>query len=178
MATVTGTPTYIMYGPCQITFDGTDLGYFKGGSTFRYDVTYIDVKPDQLSSKLKSFVTGEACVLTVPMLETDLAKLTLVMPTGSYTLDGTKKKIQVGGDQLASTDYKEVVLTETTDGSGTISTDSNTKVTIHSALAQIKLEKAYNMENERIVPVEFHGYADTTNSAGNQLFELGDATAT
>jgi len=180
MSTMTGTAGNIEFGPCQVTFNAVDLGFFKGGVTFRYDVSWFDLTADQSSMLLDQKVVDERAVLTVPMLETDLGTLKNVMAMGTYTLDtgGVKKKIEVGGKQVTSSQAYQVIVTPTTDGSGTLTTDTNQKLTIYKAMPHIQLNKTYNRNGERVVQVEFHALADTTKAAGKQLFLMGDSTAT
>jgi len=178
MASVSITNTDVEFGPCQVTFGGVDLGSFKGGVRFHYGYGVIKSKPDQLSAPNNAWMTNEEATITVPILETDLTSLQYIMPTGTYTLDGSKKKITVGGTQIASGDFQELIITPITDGAATISTDANDVITVHKVLCMGPVDKTYNMEGERVVTVEFHAFADTSESAGNQLFTLGDTTAT
>lgn len=180
MSVMTGTASKIEFGPCQVTYNAVDLGYFKGGVVFKYDVGWFDIESDQSSMIVDSKVMSERAVLTVPMQETDLATLQTVMATGTYTLDGggVKKKIEVGGKQPASSTFYQVIVTPLSDGSGTLSTDANEKITIYKAVPKIQLSKAYTRSGERIVPVEFHAIKDSTKDAGKQLYLLGDSTAT
>jgi hypothetical protein len=124
-------------------------------------------------------VQTERFVATVPMLETTIGKLKEVTPTGTYVLDagGVKKKISFGGKQVSSSDFKELIITPVSDGSGTLTTDDNEKVTAWKCIAKIQFSKAYNRDGARIVPVEFHAIKDSTKTAGLQLFCIGDTTA-
>jgi hypothetical protein len=180
MAEMSGDSGNIEFGPCQVTFNSVDLGFFMGGVTFAYNVEYLDLEADQSSMPLEPRITKETAVVTVPMTETDLATLSNVMPTGTYVLDAgaVKKKLSVGGGQVGSADLAELVLTPISDGCGTLTTDNNELLTVHKAFAKIQFEKAYDRENQRVVPVEFHAYRDSTKSCGEQLFLLGDSTAT
>lgn len=176
MATVSITSTDVEFGPCQVTFGGADLGSFKGGVTFTYSYNIIKSKPDQLSAPNNAWMTEETVVVSVPILETDLTSLQYIMPLGSYSTSGASKKIEVGGDQISSSDFKELIITPVTDGSATLDTDDNNDITVHSCLCMGPIEKSYNMDGERIVKVEFHAFADTSENAGEQLFTLGDVS--
>lgn len=180
MALVSTDVDKIQFGPCQVTFGGTDLGFFKGGVTFTAEVTWLKLEVDQSSMPVGKRVQGETCLASVPMVETTLDKLQTVMQTGTYTLDsgGSKKKIEVGGLQIQDSDTKELVITPVSDGSATISTDANEKITIFKCIASPTLELGYNRDGERIVVVEFEGFRDASKAAGKQLFILGDTTAT
>lgn len=180
MSQMTGTPSSIKYGPCQVTYDGNELGYFKGGVVATYTQTWYDITSDQSTSMVDSKIQAEAMVVTVPMQETDLAKLTLVMPTGTYVLDSglVKKKISVGGGQASSSDFKQLIVNPLSDGSGTLDTTVNERLTLYKAVPKLLYSKTYTLDGEVIIPVEFHAVKDTTKDAGEDLFLLGDSTAT
>jgi hypothetical protein len=179
MASVSGDVSQIEFGPCQVVFNNQDLGYFKGGVTFRYEVDYIDIEVDQVGTPVDTRIKAERAIATVPMVQLGLTLLSKIMPTGTYVLDGagSKKKMSFGGDQVSTSDLAELVITPVSDNAATIGTNANEKVTIYKCIAKPQLSKAYNRDGERVVPVEFHGRADTTRSAGDQLFLLGDSTA-
>ncbi len=180
MSGMTGTAGNIEYGPCQVTYNAVDLGYFDGGVTAVYNVEWLDIEVDQIASPIDAKVKKETMVVTVPMVETDLTTLNNVLKTGTYTLDGggVKKKIEVGGKQVSSSDWKQLIIVPISDGSGTLTSNDNEKVTIYKAVPKIQYSKKYDRDGKRIIPVEFHAIADTTKAAGKQLFLLGDSTAT
>lgn len=178
MAEMTGDVANIEFGPCQVTFKGEDLGYFSGGVEFAASAEFLDIEVDQSTMPQEGRLIKETAVATVPMAETALSKLKLVMVNGTHTLDvgGSKEKIGVGGKQISDSDYGELIITPIADGSGTLSDDDNEKVTIHRALPRVQFKKAYNRDGIRVVPVEFHAYEDHAQAAGERLFLLGDAT--
>lgn len=179
MSEMTGDVANIQFGPCQVTFGAQDLGYFSGGVEFVAGAEYMDIEVDQSSMPQEGRLIKETAMATVPMAETNLDMLRHVMPQGTYVLDtgAVKEKISVGGKQISSGDYKELIITPISDGSGTLTTDDNEKVTIHKALAKIQFKKAYNRDGIRVVPVEFHAYEDHSQAANERLYLLGDSTA-
>lgn len=176
MAVKTITSGSVEFGPCQVTFGATELGSFKGGVTTNYTYTLVKSKPDSLSAPNNAWVTEESFVVTVPVLETIISQMQYWIPTGSYSTSSTKKKMEVGGDQIASGDFKQLILTPITDNSGTLDTDANNKCTVHKALQEGNIEKGYNSDGERVCTLEFHAYSDTSESAGEQLFTWGDVS--
>lgn len=174
MATMTFTSSYVEFGPCQVTFNAYDLGSFKGGVTFRYSYTIVKSKPTQLATANQGWITGEEAIVTVPMIETNITMLQYVMPSGTYSTSGSKHKIVVGGGQLTTSDQHQLIITPTTDGSGTLDSDANNKITVHKAMCMGPIEKQYNMESERTTSLQFDGFADTTRTANDQLFAMGD----
>ncbi len=182
MSSMTGTVGNMEFGPCQVTFNGVDLGYTKGGVTVEYTQNFMDIPVDQSTMIADVRLTEERVVATVPMAETDIDSLISTshsnMPSGTRTAESAKRKIEIGGKQVSASDAKELIIVELADGAGTLSTDANKKVTIHKAFPKIQWSKKYDLGDVRVVTVEFHGIMDTSNSAGNQLMTIGDATAT
>lgn len=176
MAVQTITATNVRFGACQVTFGGTDLGSFKGGVRLRYNFGVVKSRPDSLGTANNAWMTGEEVVVTVPMLETVISMLRYILPTGVYSTDATKKKITIGGTQIASGDFQTLIIIPITDGSATLDTDANNKVTVWKTLCMGPVEETYNMENEKVVTVEFHGFTDTTRAAGDQLMTFGDTS--
>lgn len=183
MAVSTVTPGDIQMSAAYVTFKSVDLGAIMGGVTFNYAVTTQTVFVDQLSMPIKDFVTQETCQAVLNLSEYNLTKLQYAFSTGTYVLDGgtgTKKKIGVGGGAIDQTtsDYGELVITYISDGSATIGTDANLKITIYKALCVSNIDLKFDKTAVRIIPVTFKGYYDSTRTAGQQLFLLGDSTAT
>lgn len=182
MATMSGDVGNMEFGPCQITFNSVDLGYTQGGVTVEYTQTFLDVTVDQSTMIADKRLQEERVMATVPMAETAIDSLISashsVFPAGTRTADSTKRKIEVGGASVSVSDAKQLIITPLSDGAGTLSTDDNEKVTIHKAFPQIQWSKQYDLGEVRVITVEFHGLLDSTKSAGNQLFTIGDTTAT
>ncbi len=171
----------IEYGPCNVTYNAIDLGWFQGGVTAVYTVEWLDIEVDLYSAPVDSRVMKESIIVTVPLAETDLTTLQQLMPMGTYVLDGggVKKKIGIGGAQVAKTDFKELKVIPTEDNSGTeVSANENEMITVFVARPNIQFNKAYNRDGNRVVPVEFMGLVDTTKTAGLNLCLFGDSTAT
>jgi len=181
MALRTLTATNINYGAAGVTFNSVELGFFKDAVTFVYDITYFELTASQSSMIIDKKVVSERATCTVAMLETELNKLTTVMKTGTYVLDGggSKKKISFGGHQIEVADAAELIITPLSDGAGTESSDANEKITVYKAFPEVKINYGFSLENGAwVVPVEFHAIRDSTKDSGNQLFLMGDSTAT
>ncbi len=164
----------------QVTVGGTDVGGVIGGVTFTYTVGIQPVRVDQSSMIRKHFLTQEDAQVVIPMSQYSFDNLQLAFPTGTYVLDsgGIKKKISVGGAQIDyDSDYKEIIITPVTGGSGTLDTDTNLKITIYKAIAVSNQEIGFTKDGVRMIAVTFEARVDTTKSAGAQLFLLGDSTA-
>jgi len=177
MSQIQGDRLNFEYGPCQVTFKGVDLGFFKGGVKVDHTVNWKDIEVDQSTLLVDNKVQSERIVISVPMAETKLSKLADLLVTGSKTVDGQKVKVEFGGKQVSVADAGELVLTPCADGAGTLSEDANEKITVHKAFPRPQFSKSYSLDDIRVVPVEFHGLMDDTKEAGKQLFVLGDVSA-
>jgi hypothetical protein len=164
----------------QLTVGGTDIGATDGGIKFTPVMGIKKVFVDQSSMPVRHFITQEEAGLTANLTEYNLTKMNLVMAGHTYTLDSgaTKKKIEVGGGQISTANYVELVVTPITDGSGTISTDANLKITIYKCIPVKHPELSFMKDGVRYIPVQFDAIADSTKAAGKQLYLLGDSTAT
>ena len=180
MTQMVGTPTNIEIGPCQVTFNAIELGFFSGGVTWEYTIGWVDITADQSTMLLDRRIQSERLVVTVPMLETTLDMLVSgshsVVPTATRQTSSTKRLLQIGGHQVAASDAKALIITPLTDGAQTLSTDDNLDIRVHKAFPAPQLKKSYTMGEVRIIPVEFHAIADITKDSGDMLFELGDST--
>jgi len=160
--------TDVHLGPCSITYDGNDLGRSAGGVTFTYTPTFVDFTADQYTMKETTFLTGEACTATVPLAETGPTNLSYVFTQGTLTTSGDDERLDFGGDTISTSDLAELVLEPSWE------TDDNQKITIFKALCQETFEIGYNKESVKTIAAVFHGYRDSSKSAGYQLFCFGD----
>jgi len=180
MTDMTLTPSVIEMSSAQVTVGGTDIGTVIGGITFTYTVGTQKIFGDQSSMPLTHFIIQEEAQLVVNMAEYSYDNLQLIIPWGTYVLDSgeTKKKIGVGGAQIASSDYAEIIVNPVTGGSGTIDTDTNLRITIFKAIPVSNFEAGFTKDGVRVISVTYDAIRDSTQSAGVQLFLLGDSTAT
>ncbi|MDO8715326.1 MAG: hypothetical protein Q7J73_00690 [Dehalococcoidales bacterium] len=181
MAQSTITSSDIQMSAAQLTVGGTDIGGTDGGVKFTPKGTFKTVFVDQSSMAQRHFITQEEASVTANLTEYNLTKMALGMAGETYTLDsgGVKKKIEVGGGQITlASDYVELVITPLIDGSQTLSTNNNLKITIYKCIPVKHPELSFTKDGVRFIPVQFDAIADTTKAAGKQLYLLGDSTAT
>ncbi len=180
MANMTFTDDEIEMSAAQVTIGGTDVGGILGGVVFTYTVGIQKVFVDQSSMPRKHFITQEEAQMVIPMAEYSFDNLMFAFPTGTRVNDsgGIKKKISMGGAQIdTDNDYAEIIAYAIIGGSGTIETDTNLKITIFKAIAISNQEIGYTKDNVRVIAVTFDAKADSSLTAGAQLFLIGDATA-
>ncbi len=181
MADMTITKARIRMSAAQIIYDGTDLGATGGASTFTYTQTWTEFIPDQTTMVEKHFLTEERATLVVTLAEYTIDQMAIAIKTGTQVDDsgGVKKKLHVGGGTFdADSDYKQVVVTAISGGSGQISTNLNLSVTLFKALSTNAVPIGFAKDGARLIEVTFEAVRDSTQTAGFQLFLLGDTSAT
>ena len=152
------------------------MGNTAGGISVSFELGTLEHSSDQSTMIEEIFVTQRGARATVPLDETNLTLLQYAFPDGTYVLDAgaVKKKISVGGgtvDKLSAVAY-ELVIDPVNDS------NDNEKITFYKAVASQPVEITLAKDAVRIWAVTFVAIADTTNSAGDQLFLIGDSTAT
>ncbi|KKM27312.1 hypothetical protein LCGC14_1575980 [marine sediment metagenome] len=182
MATATVDQEKIEMSAAQIIFNSVDLGAITGGVVFSYTKTVVPIEIDQTNMVERHRITAQACSVTASMSEWNLTLLQHAFSPGTFVLDSgaVKKKIEIGGDQIAQdlSDYAELVITPILDGSATLDTNANLKITIFKAIVTSGIDINFSKDAQRVIPVTFEGIRDSTKSAGKQLFLIGDSTAT
>jgi len=182
MANATITPGSIQMSAAQLTVNGSDIGATDGGITFTPTVTVQKVFVDQSSMPVRHFIVQEEVQVTTNLAEYTLDNLAKAIPGSTLTTDGTdpnKKKVEVGGGQIDNdNDYVELVITPLIDGSATLATDNNLKITIFKCIPTTHPELAFTKDGVRYIPVTWDAKRDETKDPGKQLYLLGDESAT
>lgn len=164
----------VKVGVCSVDFNGTDLGYTKGGVTVEVTADTHKVTVDQFGgTAVNEYVIGRNVTVTTPLAETTVDNLVQIMP-------GATKIV----DSIDATKVKADVVT----GVGTSLLASAAKLTLHPISAtgvneDIIVPKAatagainlnFSLDNERIFETVWTGYPDP---ATGLLFTVGDETA-
>lgn len=173
----TNTPENVKLGPCNVTWDGSSLGYTKGGVDVSITTSKRKVTVDQLGeSEINEYITGRSVTVRCPLAETDLTMLASVIPGATLITDATvssKKKIVVPtgvGMSLRDTAAK-LVLHPTHLPAGS----KNDDFVVLLAAPSGDIEFAFKHDEERIYMVEFVGYPDIEND--DLLYVIGDESA-
>ncbi len=165
----------VVIGACDVSLGGTDLGSTDGPSTVKYTQELKEFQAQQSTMVGRVWPIKEMFEGKTPLSEHNLAKIRHIFPTGEYTLDGIKEKIELGGGLWDQTiDYGELILQPT---GVPIAPDDNHRYTIHKAYVADVAEIGIDRENHRIVMVTWKAIEDTTKAAGNRLLTIGDTTA-
>ena len=166
----------VKLGPCSITWDGTDLGFTKGGVEIEVSTSKKKVTVDQFGdTEVNEYITGRTVMVRVPLAETDLTTLASVLPGATLITDGTdplKLKIEVPSG--TGTSLRALAAPLVLHPYGQAASYTTEDVTVPLAAPSGDLSFAFQSNDERVYSVEFVGYVDNTTGL---LFVLGDETA-
>lgn len=164
----------IKLGTCTVTYDTQDLGLTSGGVEVTVETSTYGSTTDQFGETVvKEIVTGRNVSVTVPMVETTIDNLLLIMPEAEKVEDSTdsnkvKVLVKTGvGKDLRDT-AKKLVLKPVG------ATDDSEAFTIPLAATPGGINFAYMLDQERIYQANFTGYPDDDGL----LFVFGDESAT
>jgi len=154
-------------GVCNVSFDGSDLGYTKGFVKIKYNMDTVQKEVDQEDAPIDEIVKAQDIEVTVPIAEYDLNVFQGLLPGATYTLDSTKKKLVLSG--AAGTSLKDMakklILTPT-------GGDANDALTLYHAAPKPQINYAYDKDNMRVWEVTFVALKGT-----NGWVTMGDETA-
>lgn len=171
----------INIGVCDITFtpDGQlipiYLGITKGGATLEYEPKYHDLEADQTGETiLDSILIGEEVKFTTNLLDTTKEHMSIVMPTADKEGGSSLKAVTFGRRPGLRLGHHTGLLRihPISAGVGNVGLDA----IIYRAANKAKLELAYKLDEEWVIPCEFIGYPDEFRPEGDQLFRIGDMT--
>jgi hypothetical protein len=164
----------IKIGACSVVFGAVDLGHTKGGVTVNYSPEYSEITADQYGKTIidRSLI-GEKLTVKVPLAETQVANLAKVIPLG--TLAGTNKRLTLGKD--AGARLAALAATLVLHPLVNAANNRDDDVVIYKAVVSGEVELNYNVEDERVMEVEFEALIDTTKSNGSYLGIIGDSAA-
>lgn len=160
----------IKLGVCVITYDSVDLGLTLGGVEVEVTTTTHEVKVDSFGeTPVKEFITGRTCMVKVPMVETTIANMAILMPASTvFSTGGSRIDVDVG----ISTDL--LALAKVLKLSPVNQTGDEEDFIIPLAGIMGSMNFAYKIDQERVFMAEFKAYPDINDL----LFTFGSAIAT
>lgn len=160
-----GDKTEIKLGTCRVYYDGTDLGYTKGGVMFRMIPNTYDVTVDDLGDNvpLKIYDMGYNVEVDVPLAQHTLALLKIAVPVLN-TAGSTETYGGSIGDEIVG---KELILDP-------IYATRGLKCTLYKAVPQSNIEFSYVNTAEKIIMVTFRGTPDDTRTDGDWTVKFED----
>lgn len=165
-------PERVRIGPCRLIWDGQDLGATKGGVTLIYQPDVYLMTVDQRgNTPYDAPRRGERLVVRTQLAESTWRVLQAAMPGGRlHEHEGGAKRLSFGGlVRRLGESAKELVLHPLANADD----DPSDDVWIWRAIARGNVSKAFTLEGERVIPVEFQALLDLSKPPGQQLFAIG-----
>ena len=79
----------VKLGVCRVLFNGSDLGYTKGGVEVEVKTDTHEVNVDQFGkTPINEYIMGRTCTVKAPLAETTLDNLVATMPGANLVSDG------------------------------------------------------------------------------------------
>jgi len=163
----------VKVGVCTVDFDGTDLGYTKGGVSVTVSTETYSVTVDQFGdTAISEIITGRMLTVSTPLAETTLANLVQIMP-GATLIGSGAQKVEVV--DAVSTDLLSISGVLTLHPQALAANDASEDFVVPKAATPGQIEFSYELNSERVFNCEWKGYPDPTTRL---LFVFGDISAT
>lgn len=172
------TPGNIPIGICTVTFDGVDLGATTGDVSVKANQEVARILVDNYGkAPVGAVEAGVSIVVTVPLTERAFTQLAKVYDGGAVVTDGVtpaNQKLTVG--RLAGEDVNTGALVLHPQHRAV--DKLNYDLTIYKAFVSDWGDYAFSSSKQVSFTVSFEGMIDTGRADGDQLFCIGDSTAT
>jgi len=150
-------------GPCQIYW-GAAITSVLEGATFRFNMTYSDVKEaEHGDAPVDAVFRGyDACEFECPMTRITYAHLASLIPGASQS-GGESGNIQVFSNRVGATMYDsaaELIVKRLVNG--VVDTEQKYWLHIPKAYPVPQFDIPYNLDGQRAFMVLFKGFPDAT----------------
>lgn len=168
-------------GPCQVMFNGVDLGKTNGGVTVKISDSSVDLKSDQFGDAPEdTVITGTMVEVTMALAEIDIATLESILQPQVASAGVSVSAAAVAGRNKTGTSLKslgqELKLVKYVGGIPSI---AEADVIIFPVAAPIgDVELSYDASNQRVLNATFKCFPGTVNAITDILYYFGDETAT
>lgn len=159
-------------GPVDVQIDGVDVGHCKGGAEVTYDAQYKEVAVDKFgNTPVEARLVGERFSAKVRFAEYTIANLKKAMPQATFAGAGNAR-ITLGKKvgQRASDSMVELTLHPTA---------NNTRehdIVMYKAYPMSSIVLNHNIDDDKVIEVEFVAFVDESKADGNYLGLIGDST--
>lgn len=157
-------------GPCQIKYDGVDLGYTKGGVKFTDEVMKTEITYDQTGETVQNTVTkGRKSSVEVPLTNQALALIEDLIAGATVDADGMIVATTTGLSGRVGA--KEMILT-IMDGA-LPSTDPDATLVIFKADPTSKIDWGFDNAGQRVTNVTFSALPDDASGNVGNMWRVG-----
>lgn len=157
-------------GPCQVKYNGVDLGYTKGGVKFVDEVMKTEITYDQTGETVQNTVTkGRKSTVEVPLTDTQLALLEDLVAGATIDADGMIVASSTG--LSGRTVAKELILTLMAGAVPSIDPDET--LVIFKADPTSKIDWGFDNAGQRITLVTFNALPDDASGNVGNMWRVG-----
>ena len=107
----------IIVGAANISIDGSDVGFTKGGTTVQYEPEFLDIFADQAVGVVQKTRTAERLFVVTTLLEVTLERIRQAFMPPSQNLSGQTLTLKY--NNTCWVDELSIVLTGSSPGCGT-----------------------------------------------------------
>lgn len=167
-------------GDCEVYFTAPGsaerfLGQTKGGVTLNFEREFADLTVDKYGgAPIDMALTGNDLTIVIRLVEMTNANLEIAMPEARYASGTSDSKIGIGTQSgyLLSSDAGLLRLHPRRNTPSNLNED----IYIWKAVSAESVELNYQIDEQRVLEVTFRALVDDTQSDGEKLGRVGDAT--
>lgn len=162
-------------GPCNIVFNGVNMGHTLDGVDFEADREFTKVMVDKYGSTPIDFVlNGTTATIKFKLAQMNWPQLNMAMPeTSSYDGSGTNDRVDLGADAGYSlrTDSATLVIHPIKNAA----TDYTDDITIYKAVSTEPITLPYKVDEQQVVEITMTALVDESYGTGRRLGHIGPA---
>lgn len=155
---MSGNADNIIVGAAEVSIDGADVGFTKGGVTVRYEPEFLEVFADQAVGVVRKARTAERLYVVTTLLEVTLERIRQAFMQPAGNLSGTT--LTLGYNNACWVDEVAIVLIGSSPGCGTRT------FSFGRAVAMGTREYKMSREEEVAFEVEFEVLKDANGEFG------------
>lgn len=157
-------------GPCQVTWDTTDLGATLGGVTFKEDLKVVDIKEDgHGDTPVDSVFMGRNVSVECKFTRSTLEQLEKLIESSVKGATNLAVKNSVGNAMYSRA--KELILKPLVDNIPSVTTSE--WLHVHKAYPVAAVNFGFDASGQRIVNVTFRAFPDQTSGKVGQIWRMG-----
>ncbi len=160
-------------GPCQVVWNGTDLGPTFGGVTFKEDMKVNEIFEDGHGETPVDAVFGGRIVsIEAKFTRSTLAQLEAMIEASTAGATNLKVKNAVGIQMFALS--KELILKPLVDNvpSGT----TTEWLHVHRTYPVASVGYTYDKSGQRVTNVKFYAFPDDVSGQVNEIWRIGPSS--
>jgi hypothetical protein len=154
----------MILGAGTLTVGGASVGATMEGNSFTVKQTKYEPKFDGVKGKGAKgavWVLEEEVILEITLAEATFANLQAALPGATVASDASSQVMTYTGSRIATSEFKDVVLTVTKDGGLTL------VITLKDALQSGDLALKFGDDKETGIKVTFKAYHDPATATAS-----------